>query len=87
MTSRNMTQHKVRISPTKAARPKPDAKLDRTVNYINGNKKPENSKSPIPVGPRTDEETEVIISQIKSTVPSTACSVRAARKIGSLGAR
>lgn len=82
LSALNGWAHNVRVASKKATRSKPDAKLDRTVNYINGNKKPDDSKPRAANGPRTDEETEVIVSQIKSATHSKAISVRAARKIG-----
>ena len=96
LSALNQWAHNVRVSPKKERRPKPEnplsAKLNRTLNYVNGGKKPD-AVEEFPVlkemkvdpnrGPRTDKETDVILRQISAYIPpTTANKARAARRIG-----
>ena len=83
LSALNSWAHKVKVASKRTSRKKNDPKLDRTVNYIQGNKRPDKSKPSISKGPRSDKETDVILKQLPSTAPCTANSVRVARKIGS----
>ena len=86
----NSWTRNVRISTKKTRGPKPDngpngsdSKIGRTANYIESNKKSDIIEVPATVAPRTDKETNIIVSQIASTMSSSKHSMaRASRTIG-----
>ena len=83
----NNWAHNVKVSTKKPKKSKVsgtiDAKLDRTANYVTSNKKPNDIISDVIVKPRSEKETDAIVSRITAALPSnTIATARAARKIG-----